>query len=230
MTEETTVYKIRGTKVISPYPVNLTPAETRLVFGLQKIFNPENILVDSYFPKPDSKLSSHCVKEHVVSNAELLQIDCLAIDERGIFVFESKGHLGWIYGHGNRIHWTQVSAYGKNKHQFYNPVRQNASHIDAITCIFGSPVPIYNIIVFGGDVVLKVIEDIPPDCYICTQAQLSTTLRSITSPRTPFSTQQVQDICAKLKSSRINPNAIVRENHISEAEIAKNHSSTSSKV
>lgn len=238
MTEETT-YKIRGTKVTSPYPVNLTPAEVRLVFALQKIFPPEHIFADCYFPKPDYKLTttlhdkhqanpnlsatinSSQIKSRVVSNAELLQIDCLAVDERGIFVFESKGHLGWIYGHGDRVHWTQVSAYGKNKHQFYNPIRQNAAHVDAIACIFGTLVPTYNIVVFGGDVVLKVLEDIPPDCHVCTQPQLKNTLSSIKSPRAPFSGEQITDICAKLTASCINPTAIVRENHISEVETAK---------
>lgn len=242
MTESTTTYKIRGTKVTSPYPVHLTPAETRLVFALQKTFLPEQIFADCYFPKPDyspttglyskrqpdsnpsAAINSSRVKSRVVSDAELLQIDCLAIDERGIFVFESKGHLGWIYGHGDRVHWTQVSAYGKNKHQFYNPIRQNAAHVDAIACIFGSLVPVYNIVVFGGDVVLKVLEDIPPDCYVCTQLQLKNTLNFIKSPRAPFSEEQINNIYAKLTASRINPTTIIRETHISEAESVKNHS------
>lgn len=242
MTESMTTYKIRGTKVTSPYPVHLTPAETRLVFALQKIFPPERIFTDCYFPKPDYKLTSNPYSRHqsnpnlstainssraksrVVSDAELLQIDCLAINERGIFVFESKGHLGWIYGHGDRVHWTQASAYGKNKHQFYNPIRQNAAHVDAIACIFGSLVPVYNIVVFGGDVALKVLEDIPPDCYVCTQLQLKNALNSIKSSRAPFSEKQITDICAKLTASRINPTTIIRENHISEAESAKNRS------
>lgn len=227
-----TIYKIRGTKVTSPYPVNLTPAETRLVFALQKIFPPEQIFADCYFPKPDLRpsldhntaLNTRRVQSRVVSDAELLQIDCLAIDERGIFVFESKGHLGWIYGHGDRVHWTQVSAYGQNKHQFYNPVRQNAAHIDAIASIFGSLVPVYNLVVFGGDVVLKVLEDIPPNCHVCTHLQLRPTLAAIKSPRPPFSPEQIADISARLTASRINPTSITRATHISEAENAKNRS------
>ncbi len=209
-------YKIQGTTVTSPYPVKLTPAETRLVFSMQKIFDPKNILVDSYFPKPDSNPNARYIKEHVVSDAELLQIDCLAIDERGIFVFESKGHLGWIFGHGNRIHWTQVSAYGKNKHQFYSPVRQNASHVAAITAIFGTIVPLYSVIVFGGDVTLKVIDNLPPDCYVCTQAELYDVIDNIVSPRPPFSSNQIADIRNKLNASRINPTTLVRDEHISE--------------
>lgn len=211
-------YKISGTEVTSPYPVELTPAETRLVFSLQKIFNPENIIVDGYFPKPDSKPNANHIKNYVVSDAELLQIDCLTIDERGIFVFESKGHLGWIYGHGDRIHWTQVSAYGKNKHQFYSPVRQNASHVAAIASIFGTIVPLYSIIVFGGDVTLKVIDNLPPDCHVCTQAELNSTLNNIVSPRPPFSPNQVLDIRTRLNASRVNPTTIIRDEHISEVE------------
>lgn len=211
-------YKIPGTKITSPYPVKLTPAETRLVFSLEKIFNPQNILVDCYFPKPDSNPNSRYIKNHVVSDAELLQIDCLAIDERGIFIFESKGHLGWIYGHGNRVHWTQVSAYGKNKHQFYSPVRQNASHVAAIATIFGTIVPLYSVIVFGGDVTLKVIDNLPPDCHVCTQAELTATLDGAVSPRPPFSPQQVIDIRNKLDASRVNPTTIIRDEHISEVE------------
>lgn len=211
-------YKIQGTAVTSPYPVKLTPAETRLVFSLQKLFDPNHILVDCYFPKPDSKPNASHIKNHVVSDAELLQIDCLAIDERGIFIFESKGHLGWIYGHGDRIHWTQVSAYGKNKHQFYSPVRQNASHVAAIASIFGTIVPLYSVIVFGGDVTLKVIDNLPPDCHVCTQAELSATLDNIVSRRPPFSPQQVADICAKLNASGVNPTTIVRDTHIAEVE------------
>lgn len=48
-------YKIRGTKVVMPYSPELTPAECRLVFGLQKIFDSRYIMVDVYLPKPDSK-------------------------------------------------------------------------------------------------------------------------------------------------------------------------------
>lgn len=216
-------YKISDTKITSPYPVQLTPAETRLVYSLQDIFDPSQIFVDCYFPKPDSKPNDSRIKNHVVSNADLIQIDCLAVDERGIFVFESKGHLGWIYGHGDRIHWTQVSAYGKNKHQFYSPVRQNAAHVAAIASIFGTIVPLYSIVVFGGDVTLKVIDNLPPDCHVCTQAELADLLVSLKSPRPPFSPQQVSDICTRLRCSSVAPSTSVRDEHIQEIEDYKIH-------
>lgn len=53
-------YKIRGTKVVSPYPTNLTPGEVRLVFSLEKVFLPERIFADCYFPKVDARLG--CIR------------------------------------------------------------------------------------------------------------------------------------------------------------------------
>lgn len=208
--DSSNTYQIRGTKVFSPYPPQLTPAEHRLVFSLQKIFSPENILADCYFPKPNVH------KNQTVSSANLAQIDCLAIGERGIFVFESKDYVGWIYGHGERVHWTQVSAYGHNKHQFYNPIRQNATHIQAITAIFGNLVPIYSIIVFGRESTLKIIDDVPEHCYVCTQNNLNHTIQLIKTSRPKLSKQQICEILRKLQASRIDPTAIIRSDHVQE--------------
>lgn len=203
-------YQIRGTKVFSPYPPKLTPAEHRLIFSLQKIFSPQNILADCYFPKPNLRTNQ------TVSDANLLQVDCLAIDERGIFVFESKDYVGWIYGHGERVHWTQVSAYGQNKHQFYNPIRQNLAHVQAIATIFGNLVPTYSVIVFGREATLKIINNVPDKCYICTQTNLRSTLQNIRSNRPALSEQQISEIKQKLLASCVNPTTITRLEHIQE--------------
>lgn len=213
MDRDTNIFPIRGTKVVSPYPTQLTPAEHRLIFSLQKVFAPEHILADCYFPKPDQ---TNRIVPKVLTTADLLQIDCLAVDQRGIFVFESKDYVGWIYGHGDRVHWTQVSAYGQNKHQFYNPVRQNSSHLDAIAAIFGSIVPLYSIIVFGREATLKVIADLPESCHVCTQGNLLNTLKTITSHRPAFSAAQIADIIARLNASRVDPTASIRDQHVQE--------------
>lgn len=166
-------YKVRGTKVVSPYPVSLTPAEYRLVFSLQKYFAPEMIWADYYLPKTrTSELHSRNVAEAGLTRADLLQIDCIAVNQKGVFVFESKDYVGWIYGHGDRVHWTQVSAYGQNKHQFYNPIRQNMGHVKAVRELCGEDMPIYSVIVFGREATLKVLTDVPEGCIICTQTEL----------------------------------------------------------
>lgn len=201
--------KIRGTAVTSPYPVQLTPAEYRLVYSLQKIFPPEQIIADCYLPKPDRPHTTH-----LTSVADLTQIDCLAIDERGIFVFESKDYVGWIYAHGNRTYWTQVSAYGQNKHQFYNPIRQNATHITALRTIVPD-IPIHSVIVFGREATLKVLADIPADCLVTTQASLRSQLLNhpASAKLTPANIQQTLQT---IRAALIAPNRLIRDTHIAE--------------
>lgn len=204
-------FPIRGTKVTSPYPVQLTPAEHRLIFSLQKIFPPENIFADYYLPKPDSR---H--RNHLLSASDLLQIDCLAYDERGIFVFESKDYAGWIYAHGGRRYWTQVLNFGAEKNQFYNPIRQNSTHISALRTLVKPEIPIHSLIVFGRDTTLKVLEDLPADCRVCTQANLRNTLQTFTKPI--LSSTVLAELSQTLNSGRIIPTQLVRNNHVAEVQ------------
>lgn len=211
--EEMVGYKIRGTKVVSPYPAQLTPGEVRLVFGLEKVFPAERIFADCYFPKVDPKSGVR----KVVTKADLVQIDCLVIDESGVYVFESKDYVGWIYAHGNRVHWTQVSGYGKNKHQFYSPVKQNESHIAALRTIVGSEVPIYSVVVFGREAELRVVEDLPENCMVCTQGairQVMTRMRQNQS----LDTEKAEGLCQAVRRGLVNPDGVVRSEHIEEVQ------------
>ncbi len=201
-------FKIRGTKVTSPYEVKLTPAETRLIFSLQKLFSPAMIFPDCYFPKPGLKIAP-------TSNADLLQVDCIAMNEQGIFVFESKDYSGWIYGNGKQIYWTEVLDYGKEKHRFYNPIKQNQTHITAITGVFPDTTPIYSVIVFGNNCTLKTLDDIPPAVTICKQENLRTILQKLKYPP-KISLTKLEEYRNNLNAARINPTEFIRQNHINE--------------
>lgn len=206
--QTTNTYRIRGTKVTSKYPVQLTPAEHRLVFSLQRYFDPSLIFADCYLPKPEWRERNSTT----VAEANLAQIDCLAISQGGIFVFESKDYGGWIYGNNRQKSWTQVLAFGQEKHQFYNPIRQNATHISALRVITAEA-PIYSIIVFGRDTTLKVIEEIPENCFVCTQNNLYATLKSLLNlPK--LSNSEIQTLSQNISASTINPSTIVRSEHI----------------
>ncbi|MCR4761760.1 MAG: NERD domain-containing protein [Oscillospiraceae bacterium] len=61
-------------------------------------------------------------------NGETSEIDLLYITQKGIFVIESKNYSGWIFGNGNDQYWTQ-SLPNKQKKRFYNPMKQNRTHI-----------------------------------------------------------------------------------------------------
>ena len=64
------------------------------------------------------------------------EIDLLMIHEKGIFVFESKNYGGWIFGSADQLNWTQSFRNGM-RNQFYNPIRQNQTHIKALANYLG---------------------------------------------------------------------------------------------
>ena len=85
------------------------------------------------------------------------QVDLVVATSQGLLAFEIKDYSGWIFGHFRQRYWTQILAYGKEKHRFYNPIMQNNGHIQAIRDnLSKNPgIPIYSIIVFYGSCTLK---------------------------------------------------------------------------
>lgn len=99
------------------------------------------------------------------------EIDVLMVHEKGIFVFESKNYTGDIYGTIHDSHWTKSFSETFDQ-RFYSPVRQNATHIRALTALIGSVKPIYSVIVFGRDAAVHVDPMPADDTYICKITQL----------------------------------------------------------
>lgn len=81
-------------------------------------------------------------------NRKSYQIDHIVIRKTGVFVIETKNYSGQIYGQENQKKWTQVLAYGQEKHRFYNPILQNKNHIYALIKILGRKDCFISIIVF----------------------------------------------------------------------------------
>ena len=59
-----------------------------------------------------------------------IQIDHIVVSIYGIFVIETKNYKGWIIGKETSYEWTQCIYNFKNK--FYNPIRQNYTHISVL--------------------------------------------------------------------------------------------------
>lgn len=93
-------------------------------------------------------------KKYVLNNYMLVyegkssQIDHIVINKNGIFVIETKNYSGRIYGNENQQEWTQVLSYGKVKHKFYSPIKQNATHIYRLSRIINQSIEIKSLIVF----------------------------------------------------------------------------------
>ncbi len=65
------------------------------------------------------------------NSEEITEIDLVYIDRTGIYVVESKNYSGWIFGKEEQFKWTQTLP-NKQKFTFYNPVKQNDTHIKAL--------------------------------------------------------------------------------------------------
>lgn len=70
-------------------------------------------------------------------NNRSIQIDHVVISVYGIFVIETKNYKGWIFGSEDAEYWTK-NIYGK-KYRFYNPIKQNKSHVKALQKILAIP-------------------------------------------------------------------------------------------
>ena len=84
-----------------------------------------------------------------------IQIDHLVVSIYGIFVIETKNYKGRITGSDNSDYWTK-NMFG-NKYTFYNPIRQNKSHVLALSKQLGFSLNKFiPIIVFSNGAELKV--------------------------------------------------------------------------
>ena len=90
-------------------------------------------------------------------NGETSEIDVMYITQKGIFVFESKNYSGWIFGDEKGQYWTAMLP-NKQKNRFYNPIKQNQTHIKWLQKYIGEEVPLFSIIVFSERCELKKVE------------------------------------------------------------------------
>lgn len=90
--------------------------EFSLYRKIRKTFGKENIFVNLYVPN---------------QNTDYTEVDLVAVSKNQIFVFEVKNFSGLIYGSQQDKMWTQFL--NKNsKFPFYNPLRQNYAHTEAL--------------------------------------------------------------------------------------------------
>lgn len=132
---------------------------------------------------------------------ETTEIDVILLTYNGIFVIESKNYNGWIYGDENQDLWTQTLPAGKKIHKthFYNPIRQNKTHIKYLKKIIGDNLPIYSIIVFSNECTLKNIEVFDPETKVTYLGRIINTVQSLSAKTlNPISQVNLIEIYDKL--------------------------------
>ena len=111
-------------------------------------------------------------------DGETTEIDVMYITQKGIFVFESKNYSGWIFGDEKSQYWTAMLP-NKQKNRFYNPVKQNRSHIKWLSKYVGENIPLFSIIVFSERCELKKIEIESKDIKVIKRDRVYATVRDI---------------------------------------------------
>lgn len=129
------------------------------------------------------------------------EIDIVFINSTGIYVIESKNYSGWIYGNANNNQWVQTfkTKHGVKKYKFYNPILQNAKHIEILKRHLKDyqNINYYSLIIFGNDCILKT-ED--TENMVITTLDTKATINKIKKNAT-LSNEQINDIYEKLKKT-----------------------------
>ena len=151
---------------------------------------------------------------YVPTNGRTSEIDLLMIHEKGIFVFESKNYSGWIFGSADQLNWTQCLPNG-DKNRFYNPVRQNRTHIKALAKFLGKPMSEFtSFIVFSERCTLKNIPLDTNDTVIVRRPDMLKKLRTILRAAShKYSHEEIMALIARLKPLT-NKNAAEKRQHI----------------
>ncbi len=128
------------------------------------------------------------------------EIDLLMIHEKGIFVFESKNYSGWIFGSAEQLNWTQ-SLPNKEKHQFYNPIRQNQAHIKALSEFLNIPISSFtSYIVFSERCSLKRVPENTDQVVIVRRPDMLKKLRAqLRSSVSLYSSEEIMQLVQKLQ-------------------------------
>ena len=135
------------------------------------------------------------------------QIDHIVVRPNGVFVVETKNYAGRVYGNDNQREWTQVLAYGETKNRFYNPIKQNATHI----YFLAKALKQYNIYV-------SVIVFPRAELYVQTAALVCNEEKSLfralnSDTGITLTAEQIQNISARLAEIKADPQ-ITKEEHV----------------
>lgn len=142
------------------------------------------------------------------------EIDLLMIHEKGIFVFESKNYSGWIFGNISQLKWTQSLQNGE-KYHFYNPIRQNQTHIKALSEYLNMPISSFtSYIVFSERCSLKSVPEDTDQVIIVRRPDMLKKLRAhLRASVNLYSPEEVLQLAQKLQPL-VNKSEAEKQQHI----------------
>ncbi len=114
-------------------------------------------------------------------------------------MIESKNYSGWIFGNETQQQWTQTMP-NKKKYKFFNPIRQNATHIRAIQAFLELPdEAIHSVIVFSERCTLEKVVVTSENVHVIKREHLRRFIQTQKqTARQLFSQDDIQSIYNKL--------------------------------
>lgn len=134
----------------------------------------------------------------IEQNGKTSQIDHILINQKGVFVIETKNYAGRIYGQESQHEWTQVLAFGKVKNKLYNPIKQNNTHIWMLSQVINRNDCFFPIIVFLR-ATLKVNTETPVGGTETLKRELKKNRNEI------LTTKEAEEIYNKINDYKLNP-------------------------
>jgi len=111
-------------------------------------------------------------------NSETSEIDVVFITQKGIFVIESKNYSGWIFGDEKSSYWIAMLP-NKEKNRFYNPVKQNRTHIKWLGQFLNDDIPLFSIVTFSERCELKKVTIESSDIHVIKRDKLYAVIRNM---------------------------------------------------
>ena len=151
---------------------------------------------------------------YVPLQGKTTEIDLLMIHEKGIFVFESKNYSGWIFGSSDQLNWTQSLQNGE-KNKFYNPIRQNRTHIKALSEYLGKPMSEFtSYVIFSERCTLKKVPEDTDNIIIVRRPNMLKKLRAtLKTAQSKYDHDEIQSMANRL-ISLTNKDALEKQQHI----------------
>ncbi len=107
------------------------------------------------------------------------ECDVLLLTPRGIVAIESKNYSGWIFGEQSSRNWMETQKTG-SKHQFYNPVWQNTTHINSLKGLLRYPkFPIWNVVAFSDNCEFRSLTITDSEAHVVQYRELASLATSL---------------------------------------------------
>lgn len=141
------------------------------------------------------------------------EVDMILLHESGIYVIESKNYSGIITGKEEDRYWKQTLKNGET-YSFYNPIRQNETHIRNLSRILGmtQEEKYYSIVVFGDQAVLKKIKIDGMHVFVIKREKLIRLLRCLALVEKRYSKDQIETMYERLIVF-CNPSEEIKQKH-----------------